>query len=201
MRTFFLISLIACTGFPKNQLQAQEIDFGSYYYNYSITILPYNGGILDFGTLLMATGLNQIQLTSPSAAIFSIEGINNLDVQVSVTSPLFIYLEGEDELSCTDSSCRIPFDVYASYANRGSESTSQAITFGGINNNLSARFPIRYKGNAPPGPPPTPVYAGYDPNIPSNLDTAYLYIYGDLTVGSHIVGDYSGQVNITIVYE
>ncbi|GAB5408496.1 MAG: hypothetical protein BalsKO_08610 [Balneolaceae bacterium] len=176
----------------------QEINFGGYY-NYSVTVTPETGGILDFGTILTDEGIVNIDITDPSVAVYSIEGVKYLDAFVTISSPGFLYLDGNS--GCPDSTCRIPFEVKAAYANRGVNNALQSVELTGSVNNIFGRFPIRYRGAAPPGPPPTPVYEGYLPNAAINLDTAYLYIYGQIDVASHIVGTYSSNVTIAIDYE
>lgn len=178
---------------------AQEINFGVDYFQYSISIYQENAGTLDFGTLLTNDGLVDIDLLSPDIAVFSIEGNKFLDVRVTVFSPGYIYLNGDT--NCSDDTCRIPLQVFGAYANRGVDNVNQSIIMTGSPNNVTARFPIRYRGNAPPGPPPTPVYQGYQPDAAQFLETAYLYIYGNITVGVHNVGSYSSDVNITLNYE
>ena len=104
------------------------------------------------------------------------------------------------DLSCqTNPSCRIPFTLQAAYANRGSNNTNQAIIMSVAANIASAQFPIRYRGNVPPGPPPTPVYEGFNPNL--FQETAYLYIYGFVNVGSIDAGSYTSNVTISISYD
>lgn len=177
---------------------AQEINFGGYY-NYSVTVTPESGGVLDFGTILTDEGVIDIDITSPSVAVYSIEGVKYLDAFVTVTSPGYIYLDGNS--GCIDSTCRIPLEVKAAYANRGVNNALQSIEITGIPTYTSGRFPIKYRGSAPPGPPPTPVYEGYTPSASINIETAYLYIYGQLTVASHIIGTYSSNITIAIDYE
>ena len=178
---------------------AQEINFGVDYFKYSISIYPENAGTLNFGTILTNDGLINIDLLSSDIAVYSLEGNKFLDVRVTIFSPGFIYLNGDT--NCPDATCRIPLQVFGAYANRGVDNVNQSIIMNGPPNNVTARFPIKYRGNAPPGPPPTPVYQGYQPNAAQFLETAYLYIYGNITVGSHIVGAYSSNVNITLNYE
>lgn len=178
---------------PKSAIG--QISFGSYY-NYSVTLMPENGGALNFGTLIVGQGAATIGLLDAGVAIFSIEGVKYLDVTVDITSPGFVYLDGDS--GCPDSSCRIAFtSVGAAYANRGNENVNQAV----IMNSFPTTFAVKYRGNAPPGPPPTPAFEGLLPNAASNMETAYLYIYASLNVGSHIVGSYSSNINISINYD
>ncbi len=66
-------------------------------------------------------------------------------------------------------------------------------------NVASAQFPILARGNQPPGPPPTPVYEGYNPAAFN--ETAYLYLYGSLNVGNVDAGNYSGSITVTVSYD
>ncbi|RNC85719.1 MAG: hypothetical protein ED557_02800 [Balneola sp.] len=177
-------------------ITAQEIDFGSYSSQYTMTLTDLTpASDLDFG--LVITGIDQ-EVDLFNAKVLSIEGVSYLDVIVDVTGPQYLTLDGAP---CSTSNCRIPFTVRAAYANKGTNSTSQAILMTTIGLTASAQFPIKYRGNAPPGPPPTPVYEGYNPSAFN--ETAYLYIYGDLDFFGVTVdaGNYSGDILITVQYD
>ncbi len=179
-----------------NPVTAQEIDFGSYSSQYTMTLSDLApASDLDFG--LVITGIDQ-EIDLFNAKVLSIEGVRYLDVIVDVTGPQYLTLDGAP---CGTSTCRIPFTIRAAYANKGVNSTSQAILMTTIGLTASAQFPIKYRGNAPPGPPPTPVYEGYNPSAFN--ETAYLYIYGDLdfTEGDVNAGSYSGDITITVQYD
>lgn len=193
MKYLKVIVFFVCVSSLLN-VNAQEIPFGSFSSQYAITPLA-TGETLNFPTIIQDEG--SVSLTINEATQIAIEGTEYLDITVDVEiNDDFIYLNGVD--TCTDISCRIPFNLKSAYYNRSNvPSTSQAVIMNGAP--LSARFPIRHRGNAPPGPPPTPVYSGYDLSLYN--ETAYIFLYGDLTVGSHNAGSYSNTVTITVTYE
>lgn len=185
----FLVSI-------STQVIGQEIPFGSYSSAYEITPLS-TGQILNFGTIVQNEGMVSVPIEE--ATVVSVEGVRYLDITVDVQIDFdFLFLNGND--SCVDSSCRIPFTLKAAYSNRSdAPNVNQAILMTGSPGLLSARFPIRDRGNTPPGPPPTPVYEGFNPTIYNK--TAYIYLYGDLTVGNQNAGPYSYDIDVTINYE
>lgn len=189
--TFLLFLLLHAS------IHAQEIDFGSYSSLYSVTISELSPAEdIEFGTLIQNDGITAV--TIDDAKIFTIEGVKYLDIIVDITADEFLLKDGN--LSCsTNPSCRIPFTLEASYANRGMQSVGQAIGFTVLGTTASEQFPIKYRGNAPPGPPPTPVFEGYDPSAFN--ETAYLYIYGSVNVGNIDAGSYTGMINISISYD
>jgi hypothetical protein len=192
--TYFSLCFIPLGHFSA---QAQEIDFGSYSSTYSVSLselIPSTD--LEFPTLIQNEGL--VSLTISDAKVLSIEGIKYLDVIVDVTADEYLLLNGN--LSCeTDPSCRIPFTLQAAYANRGLNDIGDAINMTTIGTTASAQFAVKYRGNAPPGPPPTPVYKGYNPALFN--ETAYLYIYGSVNVGNIDAGNYTANINITVNYD
>lgn len=179
-----------------SNLYSQEIDFGSFSSSYSVTLAELSPGAeIDFGTVY--EDVNPFSVDINSAVVLTIEGVRYLDIIVDLDGPDYLTLNGAP---CGSASCQVAFTMKASYGNRGSLSTSQVTNFNvGASNIASAQFPIRYRGNAPPGPPPTPVYQGFNPSLFN--ETAYLYIYGDITVGSVTAGSYSGTVNVTVSYD
>ena len=191
------IYLVLLVVFSLNHSYAQEIDFGSYSSSYSVTLSDLSpGSDLDFGIVIMNEGMVSKDIND--AKVLSIEGVKYLDVIVDITADDYLLLNGN--LACvSDPSCRLPFTLNAAYANRGLNNTSQAITMSIASNIASAQFPIKYRGNNPPGPPPTPVYSGYNPALYN--ETAYIYIYGALNVGSIDAGTYEGQITIMVSYD
>lgn len=143
----------------------------------NITIL--SDGILDFGTLLQNQGLSQIMLNDAGTEVISIEGEFNQNVTVTITPPTALQLDATNTL---------PYTLRASYANQGENNKGQAISFNGSN---VATFRIK-EGGAPQG--------GRRGGGPP-AGTAYLYIYGDITVGNVNAGTYSGIINIFVEYE
>ncbi len=190
--TFILTFLLL-----SSATHAQEIDFGSYSSSYSVTLSELSPGAeLDFGTLIQNDGVTAV--TIDNAKVLTIEGVKYLDIIVDLTADQYLLLNGN--LSCqTNPSCRIPYTMQASYANRGVMSISQVSDFLVSGTTASEQFPIKYRGNAPPGPPPTPVYQGFNPALFN--ETAYIYIYGSVNVGNVDAGNYTGTVNITVNYD
>lgn len=178
-------------------VQSQEIDFGSFSSSYSVTIsdlTPAND--LEFGIIIQNEGY--VSLPISNAKVLAIEGVEYLDVYVDITADEYL-LKDANPSCASNPSCRIPFTLQASYANLGNNNISQAIPLTVLGSSASAQFPIKYRGSAPPGPPPTPVYTGYNPALYN--ETAYLYIYGSINVGSIDAGNYSANITITISYD
>ena len=178
-------------------VNAQEIDFGSFSSSYSVTLTDLTpSSDLDFGTVIQNEGVNSLTLNE--AKVLSIEGVRYLDVIVDVTADTYLLKDGNPSCS-TNPSCRIALTMQAAYANRGQNNISQAILMTTIGQTASAQFAVKYRGNAPPGPPPTPVYVGYNPALFN--ETAYVYVYGSINVGNVDVGSYEGDITVTVSYD
>lgn len=195
----FLTYLLFLPVFLLNLMPAhgQEIDFGDYY-DYSLTIEEQNPGAdFVFGTIISGSGTNSIGIDN--ALVFTITGVKYLDVFLTVTADDELLLNGNT--GCIGSlTCSIDFTLEAAYANRGSDNIGQARTIAMGANTGTVQFPIKYRSDGtPPAPPPTPVYEGYDPSVFN--ETAYLYLYGALSVGNVDTGSYSAEINITIIYD
>lgn len=191
-KKYSLILFLVFLQIPNSVLVAQEIDFGTYSSTYSVTVQELDGTILDFGLLYNNEGLISIDIED--ALVYSIEAVEYMDIIIDISADLNLETAG-----CVTSSCQIPFTLNAAYANRGQNNIAQAIAMNISSNGASAQFPVKYRGNAPPGPPPTPVYEGYNPN--NYTDTAYLYIYGSINVPIVDAGSYSGQISISVIYD
>ncbi|MFY0698504.1 MAG: hypothetical protein JXR11_11670 [Balneola sp.] len=189
---FFITSISNSTS-----VSAQEINFGQYSSAYSISLSEFNPSEeLEFGTLIQNQGPTSIDLVN--AKVLTLEGVKYLDVIVDVTADNYLLLNGD--LGCeTDPSCRIPFTLQAAYANRGNNNVNESVSITVLSNVASAQFQILQRTSGPPGPPPTPVYEGYDPNIFN--ETAYLYIYGSINVGNVDAGSYTSSISVTINYD
>jgi hypothetical protein len=178
-------------------INAQEIDFGDFSSKYTVSItelIPAED--LAFGMVLQNEGLKIIDLLD--AKVLMIEGVKYLDVIVDITADNYLYLDSDVSCNGTNTNC-IPFNLQAAYANRGNNNTNQAVLMQIASNVASAQFPILARGNRPPGPPPTPVYEGYNPALFN--ETAYLYLYGSINVGNINAGTYSGQITVTVTYD
>jgi hypothetical protein len=178
-------------------LSAQEIDFGSFSSKYAVTLSELNPAEdLSFGTVVQNEGLKTIDLID--AKVLMIEGVKYLDVIADITADNYLFLNGDIACNGGNTNC-IPFTLQAAYANRGTNNTNEAVLMQVASNVASAQFPIEARGNRPPGPPPIPVYEGYNPALYN--ETAYLYIYGSLNVGNVDAGSYSGSITITVSYD
>ncbi|MBO6792468.1 MAG: hypothetical protein JJ895_01065 [Balneolaceae bacterium] len=179
-------------------LYAQELNFGSDYSSiYSVSISDLNPGLdLDFGLLAKNEGVSSLSMNE--SKVISIEGVRYLDVYVEIMADEYLLKDGNPSCA-TNPSCRIPFTLQAAYANRGQNNTAQSTIMNVLSFTATALFPIKYRGNAPPGPPPTPVYSGYNPALFN--ETAYLYIYGSINVGNVDAGSYTSDITITVSYD
>lgn len=194
IRTYSTLLLLLVISFNSS---AQEIDFGSYSSSYSLTLSDLNPTEdLEFGMIIQNEGIVSIPITN--AKVFSIEGVKYLDVIVDITADNYLYLGTDIACNGSNTNC-IPFTVQAAYANRGQNNSANAVMMTVLSNVATAQFPIKFRGNAPPGPPPTPVYNGYNPALYN--ETAYLYIYGYLNVGNVDAGSYSGNISISVSYD
>lgn len=183
-------------------LNAQEIDFGSYgSYTVSLDIME----DLQFGLLVRGSGPEDavpyhINLTE--ALVIDIIGIPYLDVDVEITVQNNGYLLLNNDSNCIgDPTCSIPFTLEAAYSNAGevnhSAGTAEIIPV--IGNTANIRFPILKRQFQPPGPPPAPPTTGTEASLPE--ETAQLFIYGSVEVANVDVGEYVGQIDITVTYE
>ena len=189
----FLLLSFTC----GNNLYAQEIDFGDFSSKYAVSISELNPAEdLDFGAVIQNEGLKTINLID--SKVLMIEGVKYLDVIIDVSADNYLYLDGDIACNGSNSNC-IPFTLQAAYANRGSNDTNEAVLMQVASNVASAQFPIEARGNRPPGPPPTPVYEGYNPALYN--ETAYVYIFGSLNIGNVDAGNYSGEITITVSYD
>jgi hypothetical protein len=191
----FLFSFLSVVN--GRSLFAQEIDFGDFSSKYAVSLtelIPSED--LSFGTIIQNEGLKQIELID--AKVLVLEGVKYLDVIVDITADNYLFLD--NDVSCNGSSTNcISFTLEAAYANQGNNNTNEAVLMQVASNVASAQFPILARGNLPPGPPPTPVYKGYNPALYN--ETAYIYVYGSLTVGNVDAGTYTGNISITISYD
>jgi len=141
---------------------------------------------LDLGMVIAGSGLNETLLGDAGMGVFSITGNKELDVIVTMTA--------DDSLKHTGASTDgIPFTVEFAYANLGENNVDHAI----VATSGSARFQIQRREYGPPGGPPTPPSANYTPPTA----TAYIYVYGSMNVGYIDPGSYTGNVNLSVVYD
>ncbi|MEO1022471.1 MAG: hypothetical protein AAFW89_07990 [Bacteroidota bacterium] len=174
-------------------VQAQEIDFGDFY-NYSITVAELNPGEdLDFGTVIEGGGIYSIAISN--SKVITLTGVEYLDVIVDITADADLVNTG-----ICSGSCSIPFTLEAAYANLGSDNIAQALIIPITSNSGNAQIPILRRINGPAGPPPTPVFEGFDPSVFN--ETAYLYLYGFINVGVGVAaGTYEGNITVSVIYD
>lgn len=185
---FFILSILAI-----HRSSAQEIDFGDYY-NYSSTLAELNPlSDLEFGTVVQGAGVMSIGISE--AKVLTIEGVRYLDVLVTITADNNLV---NDDIGCVGS-CTIPFTLEAAFANLGADNIGQSSPMTVLSNVASAQFPILKRTSGPAGPPPTPVYTGYDPTVFN--ETAYLYVYGSINVGMVNAGSYSSNITVSVSYD
>jgi len=195
--TIHTIMMVVLMVYPGG-LQAQQVDFGLYAEE-GITLTPLVPDVLDFGDRFSGEGLFSIDLQEEEAVVIEIEGVAYLDVTVTLTPPTnnFILLEGNEEY-LDDENNRIPLTVKMAFYNHGQENIDiptakqQAIEVPGH----MATFQIRRRPGGPPGPPPTPPHAGYTPPTAK----AYLFIFGNISVGEVNAGPYSGIIDVHVEY-
>lgn len=183
--------------FGLKPIAAQQVGFGLYA-DSELTLIPLVPDELDFGTRLSGSGSVSVQLFDDEAVAIAIEGVAYLDVTVTLFPPGYLLLEGNIE-NIDDASKRIVVDnIGMAYYNRGQESITiedakqEAINV--VGNTIT--FQIRRRPGGPPGPPPVPPHAGY---IPPQA-TAYLFIYGNITIGNVNAGPYSNIIDIHVEY-
>ncbi|MBL7027964.1 MAG: hypothetical protein ISR88_05990 [Candidatus Marinimicrobia bacterium] len=174
----FLILSILLAGFAQGQIQ--------FSLHVSSSLDATKDQDMQFETIIAGTGLTQINLGDAGMGVFGITGDDDLDVIVSMSAPANLTHDGV-------SSDVIPFTLKFAYANRGVNDVNQAVEVIGT----SARFQIRQRESGPAGAPPTPPSAFHTPN----QSTAYIYIYGSMNVGFIDAGSYSGDVDLTVIYD
>lgn len=153
----------------------------SVYSDYDITV-----GVvpdLDFGEFLVNEGIRTITLGDPEMVSIPVTGVEYYDIIVTINADPNLTLGGDV----------IPLTIEAAYANRGNDNVTEAVLFDGN----TAKFRLRAREDGPPGPPPTPPFEGYTPPEA----TAYIYLYGSVTVGNVGGGLYTGNVEVIIEYD
>ncbi len=193
-----LPALFLVSAFFMVQGFAQQVSFGLYTdADLSMTVLVPDE--LDFGDRISGEGTVSILLADDEVVPIEIEGVAYLDVTVTLEPPTgdFLVLEGDPE-NLTEPDKRLPVTIKMAYYNRGQPNiTEDAAKLEAIEVvGHTATFQIRRRPGGPPGPPPVPPHAGYVPPTAK----AYLFIYGDLTVGNVNAGPYSGIINVHVEY-
>lgn len=175
-----------------------QIDFKQYF-PYTPSITHFNPGTeLSFGTLTSNMGVVSVSINS--AKIMVITGIKSLNVYLDILSDT--ELSRINTTGCTPSpdNCSIDLDLMAAYANFGQQDLSGARSINlDANNSGNTRFRILGRSNSPPGPPPDPFTADYNPAV--HEESAYIYLYGNATVGNILPGTYEATITLTVSYD
>jgi len=177
------LKLLALWGLLIGVASGQTIQFSL---NVSSTLDATKDQDMQFETIVAGTGLTQINLGDAGMGVFGITGDDDLDVIVTMIAPANLTHDGA-------SPDVIPFTLKIAYANKGVNDVNQAIEVTGS----SVRFQIRQREGGPAGAPPTPPSAFHTPS----QSTAYIYIYGSMNVGFIDAGSYSGNVDLSVIYD
>ena len=143
---------------------------------------------LNFGDfIIVGQGLTEVNLGDSNMGKFRITGNEEMDIIITMVAPANLTRqEGGTDV--------IPLTLNLAYNNKGADNSAQAVTIAGS----TVRIPMKARvGGRPAGPPPTPPHSGY---IPAEVDV-FLYIFGDINVGSVAAGSYTATVSITIEYD
>tara|TARA_R100001143_G_C3361305_1_gene136537 strand:- start:53129 stop:53764 length:636 start_codon:yes stop_codon:yes gene_type:complete len=173
-----------------------QINFGSFG-SYTIQLTEISTGSLTFeGLIIPESGTHEIQLAD--AFIIEIEGVKYLDVGVLITADVELLLDGNIN-NVGNPQKSITFTLEAAYANKGQQNTADADLITILSNVGDARFPILARQFQPPGPPPPPPTEAFDQSAVN--EAAYLYLYGNISVGNVDAGTYTGNINISVQYD
>lgn len=130
---------------------------------------------LDFGEIASNSGLQSIEGGSPNMGIFKIRALR--------TQRLILSLEADQELISEnpEDSATIPLHIEASYTHNGVEDYQASTPL------ADSREMIIIEGT-----PRNPLAA---------WSGVYLYIYGDLDIGNIPIGNYTGTIILSVIYE
>ncbi|MTI89169.1 MAG: hypothetical protein FH748_14530 [Balneolaceae bacterium] len=130
---------------------------------------------LDFGTVIINSGLRQIDRGDPNMGVFQLRALKNQTLLVTLNNPEQLT---HSNLNVPD---LVPVNLEAAYNNTGTQSANNAVPF--VNNQASFKL------------------IGTDANDPSNQwEFAYIFIYGGITVGNITPGMYTGTLVIEVEY-
>jgi len=128
---------------------------------------------LSFGEVYSGQGTASLLLGDAGMCVFGITAKANKEILVTLNIPT--------HLTHTSSSNEIiPLEIQWAYANKNANNIQDAVIVSGT----TAQFPV-FMGNINPS---------------GNIATAYLYIYGNLTVNDIQSGSYSEVISITVEY-
>lgn len=130
---------------------------------------------LDFGTVVVNSGINTVEPGNPRMGVFEIRSLNNRELLVTLHAPE--YLVHTDR----DMEDRIPIHLQASYTNNGIRDFRQSRAFPGNTAWLQVGNSRSRAGD-------------------NSWETAYIYVYGSIEVGQVANGDYSGVLVLNVEY-
>jgi hypothetical protein len=130
---------------------------------------------LDFGTLIINSGPNTIELGDPRMGIFRIDALRTQKILMSLEVPEYLRQEFGPE------SARIPVELFAAFSNFGEENWRTAQPF---------RTPLQEIIIESPQDNPEAIWS-----------SAYIYIYGMIDIGTIPEGVYTGDIVLSIIYE
>jgi hypothetical protein len=130
---------------------------------------------LDFGTLIINSGPNTIELGDPRMGIFRIDALRTQRMLISLEVPDYLRMEFGPE------SARIPIEMYAAFSNFGEDNWRTAQPF---------RTPLQE------------IIVDSPQNNPDAIwSSAYIYIYGMIDIGTIPEGVYTGDIVLSIIYD
>lgn len=176
-KNFTVLLFLLCITNTSN-VQAQEIAL-IIQAPPNITVTPITDGELDYGRVVQNQGTVRIQLQDGQTEVIRIDKNLNFWEWWLGNRQVIVTINSDNNLQHGTGISTIPFSLGAAYDNQGeTENKQQAQTFSN-----STQFTMPAPWQEPPG----------------NVSTAYLYIYGNITVGNNIeAGDYSGIININV---
>lgn len=137
----------------------------------SVTVLQ----PLDFGTVVVNSGITEVTPGDPSMGVFSIDVINTQQLLVSFEKPDALLNQTSGQTGS------IPIQINASYLSYNNDSVQLSTPI--------RRNPESFTINAAPGQS-SEIWA-----------RAYIYVYGSIDVQNIPEGEYTGELILNITYE
>lgn len=130
---------------------------------------------LDFGQVIGGIGTQSVMPGSPNMGIFRVRALR--------TQQLIIQLDADEELQHEDPDVldSIPISLGASYTNFGMEEFDLSTPLNSLGESI-----VLETSRANPG---------------SDWSSLYIYIFGDVDIGTIRDGLYTGEVVLTVIYE
>ena len=195
LKKTYWILIIALAMCSTAHLSAQPVPFGLYA-GEGLQLTPAGIEVLDFGDIILTGETLTVSINLSNENVgevvpLRIDGIKYLDVTVDFPPTIQLVQQGVEDGD------EMTLNVGLAYSNRGLDLDDAKTNPIEVPMGMSSiTFPIERRTGGPPGPPPTPPHAGYTPPP----GTAYIFVYGDLSVGSVSAGTYTGQIDIHVFY-